>query len=315
MCVGSIDLSLLDVELGPAIAAGVESLDCAIGIFTINADTFPGLVTAGCYLLLMVALIWKRRREENVYQQVGTEGEIPNVLSRSDSETSTPVMRDNDYNEADNDVAWVGYLNRSLGVKLTHKEAKAVLLCGLCVFAISLCFTVFETVLTPLVEAAYQWGVSETGLLFTGLGIVSLAVQMILFVFPSEPCLSYLLASLFVQGLSLLGLISYSSSTYLSLAQCLIACFFLVVSYSWSLSLAFSLSLALTKRHKQGGLMGLLTSVASLARLLGPLIFASVIEISLCLWVFLPMALFVLVVVWLPFATVFRPIMQSTSLA
>ena len=62
MCVGSIDLSLLDVELGPAIAAAVESLDCAIGIFTINAETFPGLVTAGCYLLLMVALVWKRMR-------------------------------------------------------------------------------------------------------------------------------------------------------------------------------------------------------------------------------------------------------------
>jgi len=59
--------------------------------------------------------------------------------------------------------------------------------------------------------------------------------------------------------------------------------------------------------------MGLLTAMASLARFLGPLVFSFQVDIQRGLFVFLPMSMFLLVSVVLPFATCGREYLQIRS--
>lgn len=161
-------------------------------------------------------------------------------------------------------------------------------LCVLCVFGISLVFTVFETILTPYTEHAFDWNVTRNGILFSALGAVSLFVQIMLTLDRSCSDLQLVIAGLVLQLASLVLLISYGSDSYVSLPRFLISSLLLVIGFSMTNALIYPVFSSLFPPGKQGTRMGTLTSVAAAARIVGPIVASPTFRFNHGLFIFMP---------------------------
>jgi MFS family permease len=175
-----------------------------------------------------------------------------------------------------------------------------VALCIIIVFGISLVFTVFETVLTPYMQKAYGWEVGKTGVLFAGLGALSLITQALLILPRKVSDASLIIAGLVCQVASLAGLICYTLDEYVAMYRFLICSALLVIGFSMCNALIYTVFSRVHGKPKQGTSLGTLTSIAALARFLGPIAISPVFKYSYGFYVFMPICVFLLLTVLAP---------------
>jgi len=146
-----------------------------------------------------------------------------------------------------------------------------IALCLLLQFVFYTAFTIFETIGTPYTESAYNWTVTDNGLLFAAIGILCILALVILQIFGRlfrDRTLLVGTEIFMVAGFGIL--ISYPFKDYVELPRFLIGVGVGSMGFSAACALLIAIFSKVLGNVEQGLLMGWLSSSGSIARTVGP---------------------------------------------
>lgn len=265
--------NVLGFIIGPAFALVLDLFHFEVAGIKVNPYTSPGYFSAilsllGLFSLVVLKDIYSKKKTATKGFKAGGSGIMP----------GSQKFGGGSFYSAGGSVSDVSQIIKLGTQKDTGLPVGNIFICLWAYFAYTTSFTVFESIGTLYTQHAYNWGITDNSIMYAILGLICIFSLLFLQVF-----VRFFNDRILVLGGTVLTIMGFFILTkfgdgYVSFARFCIGVPLCSAGYATSVAVLISIYSKVLENFEQAMLMGWLSSVGSIARIIGPLFASDVLQ-------------------------------------